>query len=287
MGDVALCAAARQHHVAELRIVYLVAQPVKKLRDLRDKVLFTLFEFLAADFGDRLHLGHGLDAVVYGLAVDLAADVLEALGRPRPVFRRRRGLAARAHDAALLERLLHVLLILPGLFAEGVDIGVGVGKNFILDIQQGLLDLVVCRVFVDVDDAAQVADIRFNDAVEFLAAVLLADRPLDRLNEPRILVRVFVKNFMACDLLGAHAHVVGLHDDLAARPHAAHAHHALTAAHGDRAEHEHRRFAGLTPDALRRFLQFCIPRALRQNRHALGIGSGADTHLGRAYRFEP
>ena len=94
MGDVALCTAARQHYVAELRIVDLVAQPVKKLRDLRDKVLFALFEFLAADFGDRLHLGHGLDAVVYGLAVDFAADVLKALRWPRPALCRRRGLAA-------------------------------------------------------------------------------------------------------------------------------------------------------------------------------------------------
>ena len=175
MGDVALCTAARQHYVAELRIVDLVAQPVKKLRDLRDKVLFTLFEFLAADFGDRLHLGHGLDAVVYGLAVDLAADVLEALGRPRPAFRRCRGLAARVHDAALLKRLLHVLLILSGLFAEGVDIGVSVGENFVLNVQQRLLYFVVRRVLINVDDAAQVANIRFDNAVELFVAEFFAN----------------------------------------------------------------------------------------------------------------
>ena len=92
---------------------------------------------------------------------------------------------------------------------------------------------------------------------------------------------------MACDLLGAHAHVVGLYNDLSARPHASHAHHVIAPAHGDRAEHEHRRLAGLAPDALRRFLQSRVPRALRQHRYTLGVGSGANAQLGGAYRFEP
>ena len=168
------------------------------------------------------------------------------------------------HAVPLLNGLLDRIPELIGSQAEGVDIRMGVGKNFLYQIHGRLIHRVHIGVLVHIDNAPVGFDVALQYPGKFLPAVGLENLVPGRSAKRRVFILPCMENLMLCQLGHAGVVVVRLDDDAIAGDHRPAAAVASVGVSGvDQAGYEgHRqsRFIGHPPGHLLHLLVIAFSR---------------------------